>query len=441
VSQLVDHLTLYRLPWNLADNGVSWLEPTAHCNLSCDGCYRLNRVEHKPFEETLRELDVFQGARKSDALSIAGGDPLLYPDLVRTVAEARQRGYKPIVNTNGLALTAELAQELKAAGLGGFTFHVDSKQGRPKPWRGKDEIALCGLRDELAELCASVEVSCAFNATVYPDTLEHVPALVRWAEERMDLVDVMVFILYRDMPVSHFRFLHGPDEVELSAFPEAGNGDATKEAAKKKKRGRSKKQRAQKGEVVYNFDSEKSFDDYVTADDVVAKIRESYPDYAPCAYLNGTQDPSTFKWLLAGRVGRPGETLGYVGPKFMELVQSTHHLFTGKYLAYADPGVTRRGKQILLLSPFDRGVRRIASHFLRDALRSPWRALREKLHYQSVIVIQPIDILADGRMNMCDGCPDMTVWGDQLVWSCRMDEQERFGANLAAVPRTPPAEA
>ena len=36
-GQLI-HLDLYRLPWTLADNAISWLEPTAICNLACDGC-------------------------------------------------------------------------------------------------------------------------------------------------------------------------------------------------------------------------------------------------------------------------------------------------------------------------------------------------------------------------------------------------------------------
>lgn len=88
----IDARALYRLPWNLSDNGISWLEPTAQCNLSCDGCYRENRVLHKSFEETCRELDVFAKHRKSDALSIAGGDPLRHPHLQVTIREAKRRG-------------------------------------------------------------------------------------------------------------------------------------------------------------------------------------------------------------------------------------------------------------------------------------------------------------------------------------------------------------
>ena len=66
----------------------------------------------------------------------AGGDPLLYPRIVDLVAEIRRRGLKPIINTNGVALTEELLGDLKRAGAFGFTFHVDSRQGRPE-WRGR----------------------------------------------------------------------------------------------------------------------------------------------------------------------------------------------------------------------------------------------------------------------------------------------------------------
>ena len=105
-----------------------------------------------------------------------------------------EMGYKPIVNTNGVALTDDLLAELVKAGVKGFTFHVDSKQARPG-WKGKNELELNDLRDELADLAFEVGVGASFNATVHPDTLQYVRPMMRWAEERMDRVDVMLFIL------------------------------------------------------------------------------------------------------------------------------------------------------------------------------------------------------------------------------------------------------
>ena len=51
------------------------------------------------------------------------------------------------------------------------------------------------------------------------------------------------------------------------------------------------------------------------------------------------------------------------------------------------------------------------------------------------MIIQPADIYENGEINMCDGCPDMTVWNDKLVWSCRMEEQYRWGMNVRFVPK------
>ena len=36
---------------------------------------------------------------------------------------------------------------------------------------------------------------------------------------------------------------------------------------------------------------------------------------------------------------------------------------------------------------------------------------------------------------MCDGCPDITVWEDHLLWSCRLEEQMKFGCFVRAVPK------
>lgn len=192
----LNHLNYYRLPWNLTDNSISWLEPTAKCNLSCDGCYRKNENDsHKSLQTIKEELKVFTSLRKCDGVSIAGGDPLTHPQIVEIVKMVKEMGLKPILNTNGLALTRELLHDLKKAGVYGFTFHVDSKQGRPG-WKDKNEIELNELRLKYADMIAEAgNISCAFNSTVYEDTMHYVPDLIKWAEDNINKVQVMVFII------------------------------------------------------------------------------------------------------------------------------------------------------------------------------------------------------------------------------------------------------
>jgi hypothetical protein len=166
--------------------------------------------------------------------------------------------------------------------------------------------------------------------------------------------------------------------------------------------------------------------------DIVDTLRTRYPDFQPCAYLNGTERPDHFKWLLTMRMGTKEKIYGYAGPRFMELSQTLHHFMKGSYLAYTKPEVLARVRSMLLLSPLDKGLADTASAWLRDVVRSPDR-LFKKLHMQSVMIIQPADFMENGALSMCDGCPDITVWNDRLVWSCRMEELSTFGDWVRAV--------
>ena len=120
----------YRLPWSLTDNGISWLEVTTSCNLACTGCYRPQTEGHKTLQEIAEDLAVFKRERRSDCMSIAGGDPLVHPKIVDIVRMVKEGGWKPIINTNGLALSRKRLKELKQAGVFGFTFHIDTSQVR-----------------------------------------------------------------------------------------------------------------------------------------------------------------------------------------------------------------------------------------------------------------------------------------------------------------------
>jgi hypothetical protein len=168
--------------------------------------------------------------------------------------------------------------------------------------------------------------------------------------------------------------------------------------------------------------------------ELLAIIREKFPDFTPCAFLNGTEKPDSFKWLLTGRVGYKDRVLGYAGPKHMEIMQTFYHFTKGHYLAYCNPSYNHMGRSMLLLAGFDPKIKFIASEYLKSMIKNPGRIFK-KLHYQSIMIIQPVDFMPDGAHNMCDSCPDMTVWNDQLVWSCRLEELKQFGCWIRSVPR------
>lgn len=408
MNSFPDHRSLYRLPWSFSDNPIAWLEPTSACNIYCEGCYRANiKDAHKSLREIEDDIEVFERHRNFDGVSIAGGDPLIHPEIVSIVELVARKGYKPILNTNGVALTEELLVRLKKAGVVGFTFHIDSKQGRPGWKKDKTEKDLNELRLHFAEMLARVGgISCAFNATVYDDTLSQVPDIVEWARGHMDKVHVVVFIAFRQASeefIEPLEFTVGDDHVSMK-------------------------------ELVYSRPTgSKRLD--ISSRDITAVIRERFPDFSPCAYLNGTEKPDSLKWLLTGYLGTNEKVYGYVGPRFMELAQTYQHFRDGKYMAYAPPSTLRRGRSLAALTwPLDRGMRKILGNYLIHSLARPTRGF-PRLHFQSVMIIQPIDVLEDGRFDMCDACPDITVHNGELVWSCRLEEHKRFGGFAKAVQK------
>jgi len=398
----LNHLDYYRLPWNYADNGISWLEPTTKCNLKCKGCYRdTASLGHKTVEEVRNDLKVFKKLRKSDCMSIAGGDPLVYPHITEIVAIIKDMGWKPIINTNGLALDANMLRKLKDAGAFGFTFHIDTSQNRPGITASR-EVELNELRLKYARMLADVGgLSCSFNATISDRTVNEIPALADWAREHADIVHTMVFILFRSPELTgNFDFYANGKKIEIDTYKETEWG----------------------GERP------------LMAPDIVAKIQETDPMYEPAAYLNGTANPDSFKWLLANRIVVNGKTIGYASPRFVEIVQTVKHLFTGTYLAYGSPESMSCGRLSMLAgSLIDRRMRKNLARYLKHLISRPSDILK-KAHLQSLMIIQPVNFEPDGRQDMCDSCPDITVHNGKLLWSCRLEEVKKYGAFVQTVP-------
>jgi len=398
----LNHRELYRLPWSVTDNVIAWLEPTKQCNIYCEGCYSTNNPgSHKSLADVISDLDVFDRVRQTDAVSIAGGEPLVHPQIVEIVAEVARRGHKPIVNTNGVAMTHEMLVRLKKAGLRGLTFHIDSGQKRPG-WTGKNELQLNALRQHYAEMVHRVGgLSCAFNATVYEQTLDQLAGVVEWGRNHADIVHVMVFIAFR-AAIQDGRFDYYVNHQKIEVKPLAY--------------GKARPQRAD-----------------ISSNEVLAELQKTFPELSPCAYLNGTEQPDGLKWLMTLAITDKKRYLGCAGAKFSELSQVFNHLLHNKYLGYVPPRVHRRARWLLPFAAIDRGLRQVLSRDIHLFFRDPLRIFRP-LHIQSIMLIQPVDAMVDGRQSMCDACPDMTVHEGKLVWSCRLEERLKLGGLMEFVP-------
>ena len=49
---------LYRLPWTMSDNAMTWIEPTRSCNITCDACFHFPDPEsHKSLGDIHSEIE------------------------------------------------------------------------------------------------------------------------------------------------------------------------------------------------------------------------------------------------------------------------------------------------------------------------------------------------------------------------------------------------
>ncbi|MFQ5506366.1 MAG: radical SAM protein [Planctomycetota bacterium] len=396
----VDKRELYRLPWSDHDNPIGWLEMTDACDLACKGCYRKQLEGHKPFEQIQEEIRFFQRHRNTDCIVMAGGEPTIHPRFLDVVADIDRLGMKPHMCTGGQRLLDPgFLKEMRKAGMEGMGVHVDAKQGRPG-WSGATETELCALREEMAHKIAEAGgMNVGFGITVFRDTLEDVPELARWTVENRRLVGGFSFITYRGariVPGMEWTMHGQPVEIRPEDI-----GYATREEQ----------------EAIS-----------ITAYDVMRRIQEGVPEWVPCCYLGGTQSHKSVKWLIGVLFATRGKVLGSMGRKTMELAQALHHLAHGTYLVYS------RGKHFpraaLLAGLVDPRIRRMWKHYLRNPLR-----IFQRLQGVGFGIVQAPDVLADGSIDMCDSCPDMTVYDGEFINSCRMDEYRLYGGPLTPIHR------
>lgn len=159
------------------------------CNFRCSFCHywhdKLGDAPELPVE-AFRE-----GSRKLSQLgcllvSLAGGEPLIRPDIVQIV-EALAEWHFPFITTNGWFATESLAEDLFAAGLWGVSVSIDYADAeRHDRRRGTPGAFARALRAIEAFSRARVHKFQRVNwmAVLMDDNLDQIEPMLRMAAER-----------------------------------------------------------------------------------------------------------------------------------------------------------------------------------------------------------------------------------------------------------------
>ncbi|MSQ11602.1 MAG: adenosyl-hopene transferase HpnH [Dehalococcoidia bacterium] len=109
---------------------VTMLEPLEACNLTCDGCGRIREYEpviHRML--TVEEAVAAVEASGAPIVSIAGGEPTMYPHLPELIKELVRRKYFIYCCTNGILLEKVMKQVPPSKYLA-WVVHLDGMEER-----------------------------------------------------------------------------------------------------------------------------------------------------------------------------------------------------------------------------------------------------------------------------------------------------------------------
>jgi radical SAM protein with 4Fe4S-binding SPASM domain len=214
------------------------IEITGACNLRCRMCLvryrpRLGRVEGAfPFERFVALLDELPDLEQ---ITLQGlGEPLLHPDLVAMVADAKRRGLRVGFNTNGTLLTEANSEALVAAGTDWMHVSMDGataatfehiRDGAHFGQVLRNLRRLVAVRARLASATPSIQL----NAVLMRSNIHELDDLVRLA------ADVGVDRLWLQALSHDFSDTDGSDEayVEIRSFADRESvwaGGATRDA-------------------------------------------------------------------------------------------------------------------------------------------------------------------------------------------------------------------
>jgi len=394
---ILDKKNMYRFPWSKTDNPGGWVEVTDRCDISCQGCYRHQIQGHRELEEIKQDILDTIRLTNCDCITVAGGEPLIYPQIVEVIRFIATLKIKPIIFSNGEKLTKDLLVDLKRAGLAKIHFHIDSLQERPL-WTGKSESELNKLRQYFADfLWKNGRIQCGFHITVYRSNLQEIPQVLEWGMKNLKKVQHISFIAYRALPSDEtLHFYANGKRIDLNIFQRN----------------------------IINI-SEIN----ITIEEMLKIIHKHFPMLYPCAYLNGTAVHETFKFIVAVNIGTDRHFLGNMGKNTIELVQMFYHLFNGRYFAFLRK--SKIGLKIFLLMFFDPFIRKAFFRFLHFLIRNPL-SLFDAICVQSIHFQQPNEVI-NGKVNLCDDCVNMMAYKGELINSCRLDEYRIFGEPLTIV--------
>jgi len=381
------------LPWTGPGVPHAVLDINRGCDIRCRACYNARPVSLKSLSAIDAELDTLSRLRRLHAVTIAGGEPLLHPDLFEVIRRIKGRGFVPAMLTNGYAFDARRAAELAAAGLALVLFHIDRGQRRADLTDPDDPAAIRALRAGKITVASDHGITAGMISTLFDDQFE-------------DAVGAIYLLL--EMPAARYLLFTGhldfPARGDVTGTLRGGFRSPAREASPRQ----------------------------VTADRFRALMAERFgatpfatvPSSGPVRYDAWLSYQGAVVYEETRRMARRFMTSSLVERVAIRLLRAAH----GRYPFFHAPRPCalwaqlclnavaggNPGANLAVLAQLARGRRLISKHLVFQQGPTPD---------------------ATGRLSVCRDCPDAVVSGGRLVPVCLADRV----SDETASPASPPA--
>ncbi|MBN2523474.1 MAG: radical SAM protein [Bacteroidales bacterium] len=352
----------YHLPWERNDNPNGWIEPTTYCQLKCPGCYRgVDRSDHIPKHRSIVEMkshvEWLIKNRNIHTLSIAGGDPLVYPHLVELVNFANQKGLRTLIYTNGIDLDEDYLIRLKTSGATQIIIHVDKFQNRKNC---TTEIQVNEVRSQYCELFRKIGgINLGFIQPLCRENLSDLSINIRFFIKYRDIVNIVVYTLYR--------------------------------------------------EIGWNKSDHPEIHANLNMNEVIEKLMVSGV-FMPAAYLPGVVKKDEPAWLFSYSIGSGSKIHGFLDKKVCTHLHTRYFNRHNRYMFISRSNRIKLSGLIQLIR--FRSIRKILLKLITSE-----NLFKSKLFFQTTLIIRGPVKEAEG-WDLCQGCPDAILYNGKLQPSC-----------------------
>lgn len=351
------------------------------CNISCRACYNITQpVAPKRLSEIREELEALLALRRLSSVSIVGGEVMLHPQLPDIVRMVSQKGLCVELITNGLEVDQSTCEKLKEAGLNVIYFHIEKGQKRPDLPGNHTSEDRARLRLEKAEMAGRAGLDVGLTVTVFPGEVDDVRDVIALTLKTPEINYVLVTLFRDNSGISSLR-----------------------------------------GDIRYGFSGTGAPPDEFTLQNnrYIAEWMKDEFGVEPFACMGSNLDVEDPRWLsyLIGTVYEPGGEafFKHILPSALEKFSMLLYRIAGRYPMYMEQNADRFRKQ-LILNGLLGGRRRTNMALVRRSSAPGVRFTTKRILLQN-----PAELTADGRLIHCKWCPDAVLKGGALVPVCIAD--------------------